>query len=108
MPATLTVRVDAAAARARARAALAAHDPADADLAARAVVAGDASGWPEFGLALLVRELRDARERTATGRPGTRAPSAVVTGATATLDAYALPGPVALAAAVRRAAGLSR
>lgn len=108
MPATPTVRVDAADARARARAALAAHDPADADLAARAVVAGDASGWPEFGLALLVRELRDARERTTTGRAGTGAPSAVVTGATATLDAYDLPGPVALAAAVRRAAELAR
>ncbi|WP_454044025.1 Ldh family oxidoreductase [Cellulosimicrobium sp. Marseille-Q8652] len=111
MPTHRTVRVDAAAALARARAALAPYDPADADLAARALVAGDASGWPEFGLALLVRELRDTppgdADRSALPASST-VPTVPSARATATVDARHLPGPVALATAVRRAGVLAR
>lgn len=102
-----TLRVSAADALARARAALDPFDPADADLAARAVVAGDASGWPEFGLALLARELRD--HDGAPRPPGDApAPSSPSARATARIDAQHVPGPVALAAAIRRAGDLAR
>lgn len=120
VPPSSTVHVGTADARARARAALARFGPDDADLAARAVVAGDASGWPEFGLALLVRELRAHPAPPGSASPGsawTEGPSTgnapgtdpvLSTGATATLDARHVPGPVALAAAARLAGDRAR
>lgn len=121
------VRVSAADARARAGAALGRFVPAgsrdveeaDADLAARALVAGDASGWPEFGLAMLVREAAAHPSRTGTvplapgagppaPRDGDRTAQPLAGGAVRLLDATALPGPLALAAAVRQAGDLAR
>lgn len=107
MPPSRAVRVTTAAALDRARAALAPFGTADADLAARAVIAGDASGWPEFGVALLVRELRaHAGAPAPAGAQG--AEPVLSTGATATVDARDLPGPVALAAATRLAGDRAR
>ena len=110
VPPSSTVHVGTADARARARAALARFAADDADLAARAVVAGDASGWPEFGLGLLVRELRAHPAPPGSPSTGSTPDTEPVlsTGATATLDARHVPGPVALAAAARLAGDRAR
>lgn len=103
---------------AAAREALWDFDPADAELASRAVVAGQASGWPEFGLGLLVRELHaHPGPEVGTALPsahaarGREAPQTdVLSGghAVGSVDATDLPGPVALARATRLAGRLAR
>lgn len=93
-------RVPAAEARSVVEAVLAPYGP-DRGRVARALVDAHRRGWPEFGLPLLDRELAGpARGRAPLAASGT--------GAVRSLDARGVPGPVALAAAVRTAGELSR
>ncbi|OYN92255.1 Ldh family oxidoreductase [Parenemella sanctibonifatiensis] len=86
----LTVTADQA--RDLVRAALLGYGEAEAELAARALVSAQASGWPEFGLNLLLRDLA--------GLPSSPPPAPSPNpGAVAVLDGAGLPGPIALARA---------
>lgn len=70
--------------------------PDDRTLVAEALVSAHLHGHPEFGLPLLDRELTGPGSRCAV-------PALRGAGAVRTLDALGVPGPVAMAAAVRHA-----